>query len=619
MTTTASSPQFAPPGGFWHAPRNLRMWRVTASPANVDEQLSIAASCTDEALARVAEEGFTAILLQGNLYNLMNSSVFTELNSPHAQQRLASIQTAIDRGRKHGVDVFLYFNEPVSVPIGHAFWKTHIHLRGVEKWSSYALCTSTPEVRAFFDDAVATAMNPLKNLGGVLLITSCESQTHCWSKIRLRQGDAPPTCPRCRDREPADLVLELLDTWSKTRRQHATPFRVIAWNWEWSYWYEDPPVKIVRRLPPGIELMLDMEIGGKRSWGERRAIVGEYSLGYVGPSDRLVATQDAVAGMNVPVHAKIQLNITHEMATVPNMPVMATIHGKLAAMSTRGVAGFLACWSFGSAATMNTFALRLFMREPARFLDEQAFLEALAREYLGVEKPGDVERVVRAWRLFSEAMKHYPLGVNLIYHGPNNDAPGRVLSLKFRGEALGRTWVADPPGDDPSRCLGEWSVDEVIMWFEKARDGWAEGLREYETVLGGPMGMSHHDKNEATDPHPKPLLKKGEGTRCFEELSCARMIGVQFASIVNVFRFHRARARVTKERGLTAPCELPRDAELLAIMREEIANAEKARPLVEADARLGFHEDFQGYKYNAAMIRAKIEAMEREVAADERE
>ena len=588
---------------LWTDPDGLRIWRAPTSDLTRDELRNAAVCYSDDMLARVADEGFTAIWLFGVLYDLMRSSVFPELNRPGADERVASIRQVAERARRHGLGVYLYFNEPVSVAVDHPFWRTHRDVQGAEKWNTYALCTSTPAVQAFFRDALESVFARLHGIDGVILITACESLTHCWSKSATRHGQPPTACPRCREREPADLVLELLRTWIAVSRAQPRPFRVIAWNWEWAYWYPDPQRPIVSRLPEGIELLLDMEIGAVRQWRGRPNPIGEYALCYTGPSERFVATQDEVAGRNIPVHAKIQLNVTHELCTVPNVPVLATIHGKLAALAARRAAGFMGTWSMGSSFTLNTRAQRLFRSDPARFADEGEFLAALAREYLGVREPA---RVVRAWSDFSRAYAHYPFSVRLLYNGPHNDAPGRRLSLRYEGTPAGRSFAADPPGDDLSLCAGEdhgraqsFTLDEIIGGYERMSEGWDAALPPYEAALleeGGAIGEEQR-RHRA------------------EELSTARMVGLQLHSIVNVFRFYREQQRLMRALGLAAPCRLPPDPALLAIMAAELENARRALPLVVADRRLGFHQEFHGYKYSAETVRAKIEAMSAELAA----
>ncbi|MCX5659896.1 MAG: hypothetical protein NTW19_09265 [Planctomycetota bacterium] len=581
---------------MWTDPQAPRIWRYATRPGNSfqsDEALYGVDNYDDATLARVAAEGFNGIWLFCKLQDLMRSKVFPELNSPQAEARTAAIRGLAERAAKHGVGVYLYFNDPVGLDIDHPFWKAHPDLKGPTLWHMYAWCFSTPQVPAFFRDAVAGTLEQLEGVAGIFLITACEALTHCWSKVRLRQGGQPPECPRCRHREPAEIVTEMLSAWDAGRKRMKRPCRIMAWNWEWAYWYPDPQAAIVDRLPDGIELLLDMELGGTRMWRGRPQAIGEYSLAFVGPSQRLIATQDAVAPRGVPVHAKIQINATHELCTVPNLPVLRTVHAKMRAMTQRKIAGFLGAWSIGTCFTLNTFALKLFMRDPDRFMDERTFFAALAREYFGEV---DAEAIGDAWARFSKAFEQYPVTIPMLYYGPVNDAPARRLSLRFEGKHAGRTFMGDNFGDDLSRSLDGLDLDKVIAAFTEMHAGWREALASYERA------MAH-----SSDGTPEQAAHRRE------ELSTARMTEVQLASVVNVFEFERERGRVMKRDGLRPPCTLPREAALLAIMAREAANAGRALPLVEADARLGFHQEFGGYKYDAKSIRAKIAAMEAEV------
>ncbi len=592
------------------SPSAPRLWRV------FDDH-------SDEAFAAVAAEGFTGLWVFCELRDLMHSAVFPELNRPGTADRLARLQETITRAAGHGLDVYLYFNDPVSVDVDDPFWQNHPDLRGVEKWHSYALCTSTPQVQAFFREALESVFSRLTGVAGVLLITACESLTHCWSKSATRRGMPGPTCPRCRDREPADLVLELLQTWSEVSRAQPQPFRILAWNWEWAYWYPDPQAEIVSRLPEGVELLLGFEMGGARPWDGRTLYVGEYAFSYVGPGQQFLATRELVRRRGTPVHAKLEFNCTHELCSVPNVPVLQTLHSRFVSLLDLEVDGFLGCWSMGTRLTLNTAALRVFLQDPERYRDRTAFLSALARDYFGLADPAPI---VRAWEQFSDAFTHYPFSVALLYHGPHNDAPARVLSLHYAGTPIGRSWQADPPGDDLAPCLQgffsdgqSWTVAEVIAGFTRLRDGWAAGLRDYAALETLPVAQA----SKPASPLPvapasrrygaASLRDSGPLLHCRQELSVARMIAHQLTSIINVFRHYREQQRLLAEHHLTPPCDLPADPALLAIMADEIANLRQCLPLVEADPRLGWHQDIHGYKYNGEMIREKIATMEKEL------
>lgn len=583
---------------MWTDPDAPRIWRFVTSPGDNfqrDEALNGVDNYDDATLARIAAEGFNGIWLFCKLRDLMQSRVFPELNSPGADARAQAIRGLAERAGRFGIGVYLYFNDPVGVLVGDPFWQKHPDLKGPTLWGMHAWCFSTREVPEFFRDAVHSTLTRLEGIAGIFLITACEALTHCWSKVRLRQGALPPECPRCRYREPAEIVIEMLRSWDAARRAMSRPCRIMAWNWEWAYWYPDPQAAIVDHLPEGVELLLDMELGGMRTWRGKPQAIGEYSLAFAGPSQRLVATRRAVAPRGVPVHAKIQINATHELCTVPNLPVLRTLHTKMRAMSELQISGYLGAWSIGTCFTLNTFALNLYRRDPVRFADERAFFEALAKEYFGEVDPAGVGE---AWVRFSEAFAHYPFTIPMLYFGPVNDAPARPLLRRYEGRHAGRTFMDDPMGDDLSRPLEGLEIDDVVASFAEMHTGWREALAIYEKAIAAGRATTAEQER-----------------RRREELSSARMSEVIFASVTNVFEFERERRRVMRRDGLAAPCTLPAEPALLRIIAAEVKNARRALPLVEADDRLGFQQEYGGYKFNARLIREKIAAMEAELAA----
>lgn len=587
----------------WSDPAGVRIWRGPARGTTADDVLTSAAHYHDDVLARIAGEGFTGIWVFCELYSLMHSTVFVELNRPRAARRRSALRSLIDRARRHGLGVYLYFNEPMGVRGDHPFWVGHPELRGATKWQAHALCTSVPVVREFFGQALESVFRDIPGVAGVILITGSEGLTHCWSKHTRRPGDPPPECTRCRPREPADIVLELLHIWAGIRRKQPQPFRILAWNWEWTLWYPDPQAEIVSRLPAGVELLLGFEMTGTRQWHGRTIPVGEYAFSYPGPCNQFVETCALAAAHGIPVHTKIELSLTHEICSVPNVPVLRTLHRRFATMNSHRIAGVMACWTMTRFFTLNTFSMRLFLRDPCRFMDRRVFLDALAREYFGCTNTDDV---IRAWELFSDAFLHYPFNVQLLYRGPHNDAPGRRLSLHFTGIPIGRSFMPDPPGDDLG-CLTEafhvdrqaFSLNETIEGFTVLHDEWMSGLRPYLAAL---------DVNA-------PALAEEHRVHRREETSCAAMIGLQTRSIVNVLRFYQAQQQAMQAAGLKAPCDIPPNPTLLNIMEDELDTVRQALPLVEEDQRLGYVHDIGGCKYDAVTLRAKICCLEEDLDA----
>jgi|GEM_PF-3600045 len=582
---------------------SLRIWRSHDAGADddFDEMLDADSVYTDRELARIVASGFNAIWIFCRLYHLMDSSIWPQLNVAGTRERIASIQAVIDRASKHGLGVYLYFNEPAGVHEDHPFWQGHTDLRGDYHWRRYSLCASTPEVKRFFEDAIQSIFTKLRRAAGVILITAGEDITDCWSKHNRQQGEEPPACPRCRDREPSEIVLDHLRAWTRVSAQQPEPFRILAWNWEWAYWYADPQREIVEHLPDGVELLADMEIGGTKQWRDRLCHVGEYSLSYVGPSPRLVGGAKICAARDMSVHAKIELNVTHELCTVPNVPVIPTLHGKFKAMSDLNLSGCMAAWNMGTRDTLNTAAFALYMDDPNRYADPIAFQMDLAKQYFGEV---DTSLVLDTWHTFVDAFALYPQTVQLIYTGPHNDAFARPLVLQFKGEPIGVSYKAGMYGDDLSKCLTRhhnqqtsFTCEEVADAFSDMACRWIPAAHRYAQAL-------------QNDTVASPIHRQHR----FEESSCATIIGLQLRSIAHQFQFQQRRTEIMRAENLTAPCQLPPDEQLLSIMREELTVVRQALPLVEADSRLGFHQTFQGYKYDSQSIIAKIELMEKALA-----
>ncbi len=593
--------------GDWTSPGAPRIFRRSESDFSVDEPMQAPSVYTREALAELAAHGFDGFWLRGRLGEAMASTVFPELNDPRREERIRALRTVIECGRAAGMGLYLYFNDPLALPADSPFWRAHPDLAGepFTDWGGQkvvSLCLSTPLAAQFLEQAAASVLRDLPGLAGVMLITASEHHTHCWShyiRYSLEDGITFPTvgplrCPRCAQREPADLVAQITRAWRMAADAHAPDCRVIAWNWSWSIWYPDPQREVLDALPPGVEVMADWERGGQRAWRGRTIPVDEYALGYAGPSERFLGCLAAARESGRPMLAKLQIGTTHEIATVPNLPLLTNLHKKLAGMQELGIAGFLGTWNFGCTLTLNTYAIRHFLDNPVDYRNRDRFLTTLAQTYLGVADP---VLTIRAWDCFARAFEHYPFCIRLLYFSPLNDAPAHPLSFRYLAKPLEGSWIKHEFGDQLEDCLGNFTMEEVTAAFVDLAKGWQDGLPWYEQALGVPA----------------PAATAVQRAHRLDELRCAQMIGLQLRSVSNLFRFHRERQTLVKEHGLTPPCDLPRTDVLIGILRDEINNARAALPLVEADPRLGYHQEAHTYMYSAALIREKLAQMEREL------
>ncbi len=156
----------------------------------------------DGLLQRLASSGINGVWRQGLLRDLAPGGAdFPEFGAGH-EQRLANLRALTERAKRYGIRVFLYINEPRSMPL--SFFERHADLRGVKEGDLAALCTSQPAVRRWMGDALAHIFSEVPDLGGVYAITASENLTNCASH------GAWQACPRCKERTDADILCEVV-------------------------------------------------------------------------------------------------------------------------------------------------------------------------------------------------------------------------------------------------------------------------------------------------------------------------------------------------------------------------------------------------------------------------
>ena len=589
----------------WISPR---IWRCPKSRFNEDEPLNACNIYTEEEIEKISTHGFDAIWMRGRLRELSRSVIFPELNDPKSGERIASLREVMGNAKKKDMGLYLFFNEPLALPAEHSFWVDHPEMNGepysefdgktVEMRKLTSFCTSTPEFKAYFRESVRNLFDDLPGLAGVILITASEFQTHCWShRAKKTVGDkdidswvTPVECPRCRDREPSEVVCELIKIWADESK--ATPLqpRIWAWNWTWSMWYPEPQREIIDNLPDNVELMADFERGGYRNQAVGEVFIDEYSLGYSGPSNRFIKSKKVADEKQRNVCAKLQIGTTHELATVPNIPLISTFYEKLRSIDELALDGLMCSWNFGNCLTINTYAMKFFADNPELRNNKNGFLINLAKEYFGINDE-NANKVVNAWDKFSKAFNEYPFSITMVYYSPMNFAPAYKLDLHYENRKLGPAWIPHSPwGDKLESCTPPFTMDQVCQCFGIMEQMWSEGLEYYTTVLEKQADMQ--TDSETT-------------RRCWEELSCAQMIACHLSSIKTIYDFHNWRLNKIAKLNLKPPCDVPPDEISDRLIQSQARFAAKARELLLKDSRLGYHQEPGEYLFTPDMLNPK--------------
>lgn len=569
-------------------PEPIRIWRSPYSSFLQEETLHAAEKYTPAVLADIAAAGFNAIWIHAFLREVVRSPVYPALGAKSAAN-LRSLRTVIRRAEKVGLKVFLYMQPPRGMHVDDPFWEKHPEARGSLNDSiherAYAMCTSEPKVKEHLRGCAEALSRKLPSLGGVILITASEFQAHCYSKYRvpsrreLDYGDATPLdCPRCAERHPSDVVAEVITIFSDAFKAAGNGARVIAWNWSWTMYEPDPGKRVIGQLPKDVTLLVGFERGAKKTILGKRRVIDEYSLSYPGPSPRFMKAMKTARGRGLDVMAKLQLGVTHELATVPNLALIGSLYEKAKGMRSERVHSFMGCWNFGNMLTANTAAFTQFMtakRLPPR--------ERALRQFASAYFPGcDATAVVEAWDTFAGAMNFYPFCIPFLYWSPTNYAVRLPIEPKrLTGKPVGRSWMDDERGDDVVHSLGAYTLTEVIRGLGRLAKLWEQGAERLAE------GLAACDAPTARD-----------------ELNTAYVAGSCFHSAWNIYRAYRLRRN----------WKAAHKAKLLPIMKDELAHLERVLPIVAADSRMGYHSECQAFLFDAKRIRAKI----RKLRADTR-
>lgn len=539
---------------------------------------------TDKELARIRESGHNGIWAHGLLREISDSDIFPEFNKPANKANLHSLNVLTERAARFGIDVFIYLVEPRCLSKTDSFWKKHPEIKGtagnsamIEYREAYAMCTSEPEVLAFLENSTVNLFKNVPKLKGLVLVTASEHLHHClcfstpaWPEIYKNQY--PNLCPRCRDRNPVQLVSEIINRISRGALSANPKAEIIASTWDWNWYEKVPQRRLISSIDERVSLQVEFDYGSIKDdeeGSQRRN--REYSLSFIGPSPDCVAYAKFLARKKRRFYIKLVLGTTHELATVPCIPVPHRVYEKVVRARALKPNGFMG-WTFGTVPCINLRVFEKLLAEKSLPEDKNRFLNDLALEYF----PGcNPELVCKAWRFFSLAMDLYPSDNALFYYGPVNYSlaykqhPGPV-----QGRPMTQTWLDLPrDGDDLSVCCQQYPAEILAERFEEMSRRFQIGVRYYRSGL----------RNVRTS-------GKDEG------LANAEIIPLIFSSTANIFRTYLLK----KDWG-------PGQARpFREIMRKELRLCTKALPLVRRNRLLGLHLEARTHMFSEELIREKI-------------
>ncbi len=505
----------------------------------------------DGLLQRLSALGINGVWLHVVLRDLApGGTTFPEFGAGH-ERRLASLRALVERARKYNIGVYLYINEPRAMPAEFFKVKGRADMAGVREGDLTALCTSHPAVRKWMGEALAHVFRQVPGLAGVFTITASENLTNCASH------GGRQSCPHCKDRSDAEVIADVNTVIEKGVHRGDPNAKVIVWDWQWP----DKTPDIIARLPKSVWLMSVSEWSLPIGRGGVPTTVGEYSLSAIGPGPRATSHWQLAQKAGLKTVAKVQLNNSWELSTVPYLPVMDLVAQHCRNLALAGLDGMMLSWSLGGYPSPNLEIAARFRVKPTPSVEE--VLNAVAVERYGAE---GALLARQAWTAFSAAFQEYPYYQSVLYNCPVHLGPANPLYPTKTGYAATMTGI---PYDDVTRWRGPYPVEIFTAQFQKVADGWRSGI-----------------------PYLREAVKKAPHARRMEaesELRFARAAALHFQSVANQTRFVAARDALA---DLSNPLPADERKRLLASVRSsllsEIALAHQMFTLIQADSRIGF-------------------------------
>jgi hypothetical protein len=503
----------------------------------------------DGLLERLADVGANGVWLHVVLRQLApGGKDFPEFGADH-EKRLANLRRLVDRARRYGIGVYLYMNEPRAMPLG--FFKHRPEMAGVVEGDYRAMCTSHPAVRRWMADALTHVFGHVPGLAGVFTITASENLTNCASHNQWKN------CPHCRNRSQAEIIGEVNATISAGVHRASPTAKVLVWDWGW---YGIHP-ELIAAQPRDTWLMSVSEWDLPIDRGGVKSAVGEYSLSAVGPGPRATRHWEAARQAGMKTVAKMQLNNSWEMSTVPYLPVMDLIAQHCYNVSKAGVDGRMLSWSLGGYPSPNLEIASRFSGTPPPAVDE--VLDAVAREHFGANGAPFARK---AWTEMSRAFSEYPYNGQVLYCCPVHMGPANPLYATRTGYHATMTGI---PYDDLTAWRGPYPAEIFARQFEKIAAGWARGLEDLRAAVA-------HS--------PAERRPENELEYCMARAAC-----IHFQSVANQVRFVLARDRLADKANPLSDADRRREMDnIRRVVTSEAALARELFTLARLDSRIGF-------------------------------
>ena len=563
-------------------------------------------------LTNMARYGYNATYLYIDWFDYMSPEVAGPLARPGWEKRFDELRKATDYLGGFGIRILFHINT-MALKSNHQLFRSNPKMRGAQTWQKgmHCLCSSSPEVLTLFHRAAAELFTRAPKLGGIVLITGGECLLHCYTRPFPRSAGGT-NCPRCRRHEAVQVVADAVNAIGRGAWESSPEARVLMWPYSAFTWAsEAAQKKLLQQVDRRIGSLVTFEKDDWHTIDGTRSYLFDYSLTNLGPSKRFEKLQAVARTSGLKTFAKTETAQTIEIWNLPRNPAMKRWAQRFRALSRANLDGIHASWRFyGFCNQRNDEIVDYFNWSERPKVDE--ILQRMARRDFGLKA---APRVIQAWDHFSRTMARFPYGAGITgfpyWKGPFKQGPAHpfVFDLTMDHGLSHRFF-----GPDPS--AGEGHVDSEqnaatfqpyffvdLTWTQpfgadtmkrrlRQLDAqWQKGVQCIESARGRTRGVQR--------------------TALDEERDIAMIIGCMFRTARNLVEFQLLRDQVTR-----CPSTLPRlrksCQQAVAILKDELVNAQLSLEIVQRDPRIGYGTSY-GTNFDADLIQQKIDHTHRQI------
>ena len=522
-------------------------------------------------LAQYQSMGIKGVWFHALLY-LLCPIPGAEEYSEHYQLRLNNLRRLVARGKKYGIDFYLYLNEPRCMPLD--FYTKKPLWAGVEEPELATRCictTASPEPLEYLEQATCRIFTEVPGLGGVFTITQSENPTNCHTHL---QKDRCPSCAKV----AAEQIISAVNCAIERGMHRAAPeAKMIIYDWAWQRDKQAPsqPTKhtvalpeesakipnntefkrdVINLLPRNAYLNCVSEWGNVIRLGGTAVYQADYSISHGTPSPESLSSWRSARARGMKACAKVQINNSWELSAVPYIPVPYLIEEHLEKLRQAGVEALMLSWTLGGYPGGNLELLNATPEEIAR----QKYHPELA------------QAVCLAQKQFSDAFREYPFSTGVAYHCPANFGPMNVLHLQPTGYTA--TMIGFPY-DDLEGWRGPYPEEVFEEQFRKLSEQWQSGL---DTLKAAEALVRPKEKAEFTELQTMAIASYCHLRSTFLQIAFTRL------------RNHNGSR-----------------AQMRQYVAEELELAKTLHDIVRKDSRIGF-EASGHYYYTLNDLREKI-------------